>query len=174
MRTRKRRPPPERFEEKVDRSAGPDGCHLWTACLNEAGYGRFNPGGRVQPVKAHRWAYIQAHGPIPDGLEVCHSCDTPACVNVRHLWLGTHRQNMQDMAAKGRASTLVMRGADCGAAKLTDADVLEIRRLWAERAANQHQIAAKFGVTNTNVSMIVRGQTWRHLLPDALASERAA
>lgn len=51
---------------------------------------------------AHRLAWIKAHGPIPKGMFVCHRCDTPACRNVEHLFLGTHAGNMADMVRKGR------------------------------------------------------------------------
>lgn len=63
-----------------------------------------NPNGYVPTRKgyAHRLAWVQAYGPIPDGLSVLHTCDTRACVNPEHLFLGTHKDNTLDMVAKGR------------------------------------------------------------------------
>jgi hypothetical protein len=71
-------------------------CIPWTGAINNHGYGR--RGRRY----AHRMAWEEAHGPIPHGMKVCHHCDTPACVNIEHLFLGTQSDNMRDCAAKGR------------------------------------------------------------------------
>jgi hypothetical protein len=93
-----RRPVAERFWEKVDRHGpslsddlGP--CWLWLAALSSGGYGRFDvEGGRG--VKAHRWAYESAHGPIPDGLQLDHLCRVRQCVNPDHLEPVTQRENL--------------------------------------------------------------------------------
>ena len=73
-----------------------DGCHLWTACLDQAGYGQFNAG--VKTVRAHRFAYELAVGPIPDGLFIDHLCRVRSCVNPKHLEPVTHKENMRRAA----------------------------------------------------------------------------
>lgn len=151
-------PPNERFWSKVDKSH-PSGCWLWTAACQKSGYGAF--GIRRRVVLAHRFSYELAHGPIPAGLFVCHACDTPACVNPDHLWLGTDAENAADMASKGRAS----RGEYVPTAKLTDATVLAIRARWAESSIPQKQLAQEYGVSHSVISEVLHGKAWRHLLP---------
>lgn len=77
------------------------GCWLWTAAISTNGYGLLSTT-RSRQVRAHRFAYESMHGPIPDGLYICHRCDTPSCVNPDHLFLGTPRDNLNDAKSKGR------------------------------------------------------------------------
>ncbi len=76
------------------------GCWLWLRARIPEGYGHIAVDGKN--LGAHRVSYETFVGPIPDGLWVLHRCDTPPCINPRHLFLGTHKQNVADSAAKGR------------------------------------------------------------------------
>jgi hypothetical protein len=88
----------DRFWEKVEKT---DGCWLWTAArVRKSSYGVFRVGNRN--ALAHRFSYELAHGAPGAGLYVCHSCDTPSCVNPAHLFIGTQADNIHDCVAKGR------------------------------------------------------------------------
>lgn len=91
----------ERFWAKVDKSPHPTGCWVWTAG-KASGYGQFSIGRKF--ILAHRFAFENTKGPIPEGLLVCHSCDNKPCVNPAHLWTGTSLDNTRDAVAKGRTA----------------------------------------------------------------------
>ena len=87
----------KRFWDKVDKTGE---CWIWTASTR-AGYGAFGYDGKT--YRAHRFVLLLDGYWLPKGMEVCHSCDDILCVNPDHLWVGTHKENMEDMAEKGRS-----------------------------------------------------------------------
>jgi hypothetical protein len=89
-----------RFWKKVSTTQGSRDCWLWMGAKKQYGYGMCNINDKT--YLAHRIAYTLACGPIPDGLLVCHKCDTPACCNPAHLFVGTDSDNVEDMMRKGR------------------------------------------------------------------------
>lgn len=135
----------------------PSGCWIWMKSLNKDGYGQTWFEGTNHP--AHRVAYRLFVGPIPEGLFVLHSCDTPACVNPAHLRAGTQLENIADAYTRGRKDD---RGSSNGWSKLTDAQVLEIRERW-RRGETQTSLARRFPVCQSHISDIVNRLVWRHL-----------
>jgi len=160
VRPRRKKPVAERLAAKLDTSAGPSGCHLWTGAKTN-GYGVMGVGRAT--AKAHRVAWELAHGPVPVGLFVCHRCDVRSCCNIAHLFLGTQLENMRDCVAKGRQSRgNGLRGEAHPLAKLTDDGVREIRRRLANGETGR-AVAAAFGVPATTISQIKHGQQWKHV-----------
>lgn len=131
------------------------GCWLWLGSWDKHGYGK-TPG-TDGSRKAHR-VYFQHHnGPIPNGLSVCHRCDTPACVNPDHLFLGDAKTNAADMKAKGRGR--LAKGEANTAAKLKEAQVISIFKDMRKSSA----IASHYGVSKATVIGIQKGYLWTHL-----------
>lgn len=130
------------------------GCMLWSGA-NCKGYGMI--GFRGRPYPAHRFVWSMVHGPIPKGMFVCHKCDTPACCNVDHLFIGTAQENLADMREKNRHA----KGRSHGNSKLTDAKAREVVRL-SMAGKSQKKIGAMFGVNQTVISEVTRGVTWSH------------
>lgn len=92
---------------RIGWDVGPTGCWIWRGAKKPTGYGFLGvtkENGRKSTVGAHVVSYQHHIGPVPDGMFVLHRCDNPPCVNPRHLWIGTQRDNMRDMVQKGRGS----------------------------------------------------------------------
>lgn len=180
-----------RFNTYVDRSnLDPLACWPWAGGVVN-GYGRFWLQGRQEPAHRVAFQHVSVD-PIPDGMFVCHDCpagdnglcvrnDEPGFYEINgilrprwgHLWLGTSAENTADRDRKGRTSlgdrhysktnfSLVLRGERHGQAKLTEGQVIEIRRL-AALGIRQKDVGAQFGITQTMVSHIVRRTAWTHL-----------
>lgn len=145
----------ERFWEKVQ-VGEPDECWWWQAGRDRDGYGVFGIDGRQW--RAHRLAWVFTYGEIPKGLCVCHQCDEPGCVNPYHLFLGTNAANTADRDAKGRGR--FMKGEGVGTSRLTEAQVLDIRRLGHGAGLSQREIGELFGVDGSTVGCVLRGETW--------------
>jgi len=128
------------------------GCLLWIADVSN-GYGRMAVNRRK--MQCHRVAWAEAHGPIPDGMDVLHSCDNPPCVNVNHLFLGTNADNMADCVKKGRSR----RGERHRCVKLTRANVLAIR----ESSDTRRVLAERYGVRVQTIAVIIQRKSWSWL-----------
>jgi hypothetical protein len=132
------------------------GCYLWLGVPSgNNGYGRISYNGRR--YLAHRLSWILHRGEIPPGLRVLHRCDTPACVNPAHLFLGTQADNVRDSAQKGRHRDLS--GEDHPLSKLTESDV---RAIFSDPRL-QSVIAKDYGISLNTIDRIKHRRGWRHL-----------
>lgn len=153
----------QRFWSKVQRT-GPDECWLWQAHRTRSGYGHFSTwvSDHNKVTVAHRMAWTLTNGAIPAGLCVCHRCDNPPCCNPSHLFLGTQRENIADMDAKGRAHRVRLPGSKNHQAKLTEALVVDIRRCHG-RGETAVALAKQYGVSDVLIGLVVSRRAWRHV-----------
>lgn len=140
--------PLERFNSFVDKQA--NGCWFWTGHRDSKGYGRFLIG---TISKAHRFAYEYFIGPIPAGLCVCHKCDTPSCVNPEHLFVGTVKENNNDMATKGR------HGRGGGMHKISKEDAVSIYKL--KGIASPTALGKSYGLDRNTIYSIWKRKIWK-------------
>jgi hypothetical protein len=146
----------DRFWSKVDKTSTPSGCWNWTAAFYTAGYGKFSVAYK-QLDGAHRVAWRLTFGDIPEGLQVCHACDNPACCRPAHLFLGTAIANMVDAHRKGRISHA---GVPAPNRKFSDEQIVEIRA--ANAAGDSHrEIGRRFGVNHRTIGRVLKGDTYR-------------
>lgn len=186
-------PMPARFWANVDKDGPPPShrpelgpCWIWTA-HTVRGYGQFLFERRDRP--AHVVAWILTHGPIDDGVFMCHHCDVRACVRPDHLFEGDQDANMADMVAKGRAALggrngkytqpdrtprggrhwavarrqEVNRGSRHHNARITEAVVTEARRRYAAGGETIQVIADWAGVSKSVMHKIIRRKAWAHV-----------
>lgn len=177
----------ERFWSKVARGE-PTACWPWIGGRFPQGYGQFGIDGKN--CRSNRVAWELTHGPIPNGLWVCHRCDNPPCCNPAHLFLGTLQENVADMVTKGRhvggsgrpfphihpdrrargdrngsrtKPESRPRGERFASAKLTDAAVRAIRSAFATGGITQKQLAAQYAVSDTLIGAVVARRNWKHV-----------
>ncbi len=152
----------------------PHECWEWQGGRFSTGYGAVNSKGNN--VGTHRLAWTFTNGPIPDGLVVMHSCDNPPCCNPAHLKIGTNQANTRDSTLKGRRPSgdrnpsrlhpeRLARGERHGNARLTPANILEIRRRYQPRIISTRALGAEYGVSATTISQIIRRLAWGHVEP---------
>ena len=154
-----------RFWSHVD-IKGPDECWPWINTRKR--YVRFWLDGKS--VQATHFSYQLHYGVDPGDFFVCHTCDNPLCVNPNHLFLGTSKQNTQDMIEKGRSKLdhtgnafRVLTGSLNNQTVLTDEEVDEIRSTYQRnvRGFGIRTLAHKYNVATNTIYQIVNNLTRR-------------
>lgn len=148
-------PAMDRFMDKVIPEPM-SGCWLWIGDANGLGYGWFKIS-LNKKVKAHRAAWMLFRGENPGSLGVLHKCDTPPCVNLDHLFLGTQKDNVRDGVKKGRW----IRGSRVAGSVLKERQIPEIREL-IKAGMTHAKIGEQFGVGRGAISRIAQGKNWRY------------
>lgn len=151
-----------RFWRKVAISQ-PASCWLWMGAKKPKGYGNLTRNGKW--TTAHRHAWLLRFGPIPAGMQVQHSCDTPSCCNPNHLMLGTVISNYVDMVRKGRSRSNHrnrLTGERHPNSKLSSAQVAAIRARYVRGLTRQADLAREYGVTQVTISLITRNEVRIH------------
>jgi len=145
-----------RFWKSVKKT---DSCWEWTGSKFNTGYGALL--WERKRGTAHRASWVLHYGRIPKGLCVCHRCDNRSCVNPKHLFLGTHADNMQDMFAKGRRIAAVGEKSSCH--KLNANKVREIR-VQFQAGASKEGLGRKYDVDSKTIRCLLTGRTWKHVI----------
>lgn len=162
----------QRFWEKVKKGK-PNDCWEWQAYRNLGGYGVIGFGASTQFI-ASRLSYELHFGKILKNLLVLHKCDNPSCVNPNHLFLGTPKDNVDDMLKKGRGNWAkgaesgmrlhpekVLRGEEANNTKLTWKEVREIREKYVPWKYTMKELAEEYSVGDETISYIITRKTWK-------------
>lgn len=138
------------------------GCWEWVGCKLPSGYGKLTKNKKTW--LAHRYAFTEMCGKIPDGMVVMHKCDNPSCCNPEHLSIGTHKDNQHDSISKGRSYTgkkpWVAKGEDAYNAKLSFDKAKYIRHLYFAERNTLSELARYFDVSFQTVSKVVNNIRW--------------
>lgn len=155
----------KRFYDKV-KFDSPDKCWEWSGAVSSGGYGSFNVYrsisiyGKPKTIASHRYMFMRLFGKLPTTIWVLHKCDNPKCVNPNHLYSGTGKNNADDREIRGRGNHVY--GSRQHLSKLNERDIPSIR----ERLKNgetQLALSKLFGVANSTISRIERGETWKQV-----------
>lgn len=138
---------------------------LKNGCLEYVGTKTKNGTLRQHSYKGKMWpasrlSWMLQKGKIPKNWVVCHRCDYPPCVNIDHLFIGTHKDNTQDASKKFR----LIHGENHWWHKLKESDVILMRKLWVTGFWTYAALGRKFFVNESTSARIIKGKLWKHLL----------
>lgn len=158
-----------RFWKKVNKGTDNE-CWVWNARKNHDGYGEFWYNNHT--VKAHRMSWLLHNGLIPDDKCILHRCDNPPCVNPKHLWIGSLKDNTRDMISKSRQNFVGdfrhlprndYHGEDRSNAKLNDEKVMLMRRLHKKSGLSTRKLAKMFSIGKSVAWSVIAQSRWKHI-----------
>lgn len=134
------------------------GCWLWIAAVASHGYGTFE-----KNKTAHRYSCELTYGAIPKGMLALHKCDIKICVNPKHIYIGSKKENSADAYSRGRMNNVWHpAGSQHPAAKLNQDQIAEIRSVIGRfKRGQRSEMAARFGVSPATISDVKGGYSWR-------------
>lgn len=144
----------DEFLNFINTMGNKDNCWLWEKTVNKNGYAILY---HSKSIKLHRYSYEYFNGKIENGLYVCHKCDIRNCINPNHLFLGTHKDNMDDMIKKDRHN--VAKGESHYCSKLKCNDIYEIK-IMLQKGIRIVVIAKKYHVSPGAISKIKHNRSW--------------
>lgn len=150
----------ERLLNNIDANPIND-CWKWNKCISSSGYGQIRINYKIR--QAHRVsAMIFKNFDINSNLDVLHHCDNKLCINPKHLFIGTQKDNMKDCIKKGRHKRPNYYGEQHANAKLTIKQVQNIRKEYIPHIISTRKLAIKYGVSNVQIGNIIKRKQWRH------------
>jgi len=152
----------QRGRKEITWEVNKNGCWICTShAFNTYGYAQTKFNGKIKLI--HRLMYENKHGPIPKEMCACHKCDNPNCINPDHIFIGSNKNNSEDMVQKGRQSHIGspgLKGESHPQSKLTESDVIKIIN---EKLLTQKQLSVNYGVSQAVISKIRLRQSWKHI-----------
>lgn len=133
-------------------------CWEYQGAKYKHGYGNITYTGQNYGTLTHRVYYYASRGDFDKSLDVCHTCDNPSCCRPSHLFLGTHKQNMEDMSKKGRRGSY--KNERSKRARLNWRQIHLIRKIYSERSCRRMDLALIFGISREHLHKIGNYQIW--------------
>ena len=130
------------------------GCFVYSGACDRDGYPSFSY--KNKRIRGNQLSWVLIHGPIPEGMQVCHICDNPGCINPTHLFLGTTQENTKDRDLKCRQA----RGEKQAFCKLNPEIVLKMRGDYFQRGKSIRTIAAAYNICFATAREAIQGITW--------------
>ncbi len=149
------------FFKRIIKPSNENDCWSWKGRPHNGGYAVMVYGSDHKQIGAHRVSWMIHKGEIPKGLFILHKCDNPICTNPEHLFLGTTKDNVQDMHKKGRANP--KRNEAHHNAKLTQEKVKKIKKL-LDLGVTMSRISNDFKISYGSLAAIKKGITWKNVL----------
>lgn len=143
------------FWSRVAITADDDKCWLWLGGQTGYGYGAcyLTISNIKKQYPAHNFAWIYPNYVIPNEMRICHSCDNPLCCNPKHLWIGTHQDNMDDMNRKGRGLKGKKRSKRNS---LSDSEQENLIKSYREKKISIKELAFSFGLSINYMALLMR------------------